>query len=228
MIRRFAVLALAVAVLAVVPVPASAAERARGRPGSADPPDPYFPQLGNRGYDVQHYDLDLAYDSGDADLEGEATITAVAAGPLRRFHLDLVGMRVESASVDGRVATVRRRGGELVVRPAKPLRSGQEFRVRVRYSGTPEPRTLPGLGVPNGWLRSEDGVITLNEPDGARTWFPANDHPTDKASYTFSVDVPEGLTAVANGTLSDERTKAGARRGAGTHHHRWRRTWRRW
>jgi aminopeptidase N len=207
-IRRFAALALALAVV-LSAVPAMAADRARSRPGSADPPDPYFPQLGNRGYDVQHYDLDLTYDPADADLEGEATITATATAPLRRFHLDLVGMQVESVSVDGRAAATRRRARELVVRPAKALRPRQEFQVRVHYSGTPEPRTVPGLNAPNGWLRSEDGVITLNEPDGARTWFPANDHPTDKATYTFTIEVPAGLTAVANGTLSERRDQSG-------------------
>jgi hypothetical protein len=28
-----------------------------------------------------------------------------------------------------------------------------------------------------------------------------NDHPTDKASYSFDITVPEGLEAVANGIL---------------------------
>jgi len=40
----------------------------------------------------------------------------------------------------------------------------------------------------------------------AATWFPANDHPSDKAAYTFQVTVPKGLEAVANGTLQDLRS----------------------
>ena len=30
---------------------------------------------------------------------------------------------------------------------------------------------------------------------------PANDHPTDKATWAFEITVPEGLTAMANGAL---------------------------
>lgn len=46
----------------------------------------------------------------------------------------------------------------------------------------------------------------LNEPDGARSWLPCNDHPADKASFTFTIEVPAGLTAVANGALEEHRT----------------------
>jgi len=35
---------------------------------------------------------------------------------------------------------------------------------------------------------------------------PSNDHPSDKATWTFEVTVPEGLTAVANGVLREHRT----------------------
>ena len=31
------------------------------------------------------------------------------------------------------------------------------------------------------------------------TWFPVSDHPTDKATYSFTITVPQGKTAVANG-----------------------------
>jgi aminopeptidase N len=40
------------------------------------------------------------------------------------------------------------------------------------------------------------------EPHGAATLFPANDHPSDKATYTFRVTVPDGLDVAANGLLS--------------------------
>ena len=202
--RRAPARLLALGVLAALVttgLPAGAAERQGGRPGSADPPDPYFPTLGNRGYDVEHYDLGLRYDPAQGILRGDTRITAHATAPLRSFHLDFIGMHVASATVDGAAAGVRRHHGELVVRPAAPIAARQAFHVRIRYSGIPEPRTIPGLAAPNGWIRSGDSALTLNEPDGARTWFPANDHPTDKASFTISVAVPSQLTAVANGTL---------------------------
>ena len=51
--------------------------------------------------------------------------------------------------------------------------------------------------------------MVVSEPDGSATWFPSNDHPTDKAGYSFEVTVPEGLVAVANGTLTGSQTSGG-------------------
>ena len=41
----------------------------------------------------------------------------------------------------------------------------------------------------------------MNEPQGSPTWFPANDTPKDFATYDFAITVPEGRTALANGTF---------------------------
>ncbi len=47
---------------------------------------------------------------------------------------------------------------------------------------------------------------SCREPDGSATWFPVNDHPTDKSTFTFEITVPEGLVAVANGLPSAPAT----------------------
>ena len=121
-------------------VPASAAERGRQHPESAQPPDPYFPDLGNRGYDVQHYDLGLSYDPASKRLTGDTTITATATERLRRFNLDLAGLHVSSIEVDGAPARFHHTGDELIVRPRRAIAPAAPFTVRVRYSG----RTGPG------------------------------------------------------------------------------------
>jgi aminopeptidase N len=41
------------------------------------------------------------------------------------------------------------------------------------------------------------------------TWFPANNHPLDKSSYDFTLTVPKGRTAVANGVYLGSRTADG-------------------
>ncbi len=47
--------------------------------GSSGIGDPYYPLLGNSGYDVQHYTLDLDLDvAGGAITSGQVTIEAVA------------------------------------------------------------------------------------------------------------------------------------------------------
>ena len=56
------------------------------------------------------------------------------------------------------------------------------------------------LGM-SGFIHTDDGTLVVGQPDVASTWFPVNDHPIDKASYTFEITVPAGLEAIANGVL---------------------------
>jgi len=98
-------------------------------------------------------------------------------------------------------ATFRRDGRELVVTPHVPIEAGSTFTTVVRYHGSPEPRTTKALPIAVGWIATGDGSYVLSEPEGASTWYPVNDHPSDKATYSFHITVPNGVTAVANGDL---------------------------
>lgn len=176
--------------------------------------DPYFPQAGNGGIDVEHYDLDLTYlpPADDAALagrlEGTATLTVRATEDLDRFNLDLRGLSASSVMVDGRRARYGQDGHELTITPRPKLKTGTQAEVVVDYAGTTT-RPVDVGGALYGWVTTADGAIVVNEPDGAPTWYPANDHPTDKASYTFAITVPEGLTAAANGLLEGTETRDG-------------------
>ncbi|MFF8917657.1 M1 family metallopeptidase [Streptomyces sp. NPDC015032] len=180
-----------------------------GAPGAAGLRDPYFPRAGNGGYDVTHYDLALDADPAADRLRGTATITARATQDLSAFNLDLAGLTVRSATVEGRPAAVNRAGHELTLRPdaevESRLRKGRTFRTVVQYSGSPRTLTDPDTSK-EGWLRTAGGAVALGEPVGAMAWFPGNNHPSDKATYDITVTVPKGLTAVSNGELMSRRT----------------------
>ncbi|MEU8801977.1 M1 family metallopeptidase [Spirillospora sp. NPDC048819] len=204
----------AVSVVALAPA-ASAADPGQGHghhhrhytPGAPGVGDPYFPLEGNGGYDVRHYSLDLRYDPDYDQLDGTVTITARATQNLSRFNLDLSGMDVERIWVDHRRARYDRRGQELTITPRRGLREGSVFKTVIRYGGVPQ--TIVGspivFGSPYGFLHTPDGAFVGGEPNGPRTWFPVNDHPSDKATYDYTLTVPEGLTAVANGRLTGHR-----------------------
>ncbi|MFJ6611666.1 M1 family metallopeptidase [Streptomyces sp. NPDC091289] len=183
-----------------------------GTPGAVGLRDPYFPGLGNGGYDVTHYGLELDVDPAAGHLRGTATITARATQDLSAFHLDLAGLDVESATVEGRPAAVNRAGKELTIRPGAAvedrLRKGRTFTTVVRYAGSPQAIT-DADGEREGWLRTADGAVALGEPTGSMAWFPGNHHPSDKAAYDIRITVPEPLTAVSNGELVSRRTVNG-------------------
>ncbi|MGQ4511516.1 M1 family aminopeptidase [Streptomyces sp. DW26H14] len=186
---------------------AAAADSAAGA-GAPGQGDPYFPLSGNGGYTVRHYDLDLGYDPATRNLTGAASITAHAGETLGRFDLDLSGLTVSRVRVDGRSARWTREGQELVITPQRPLRKGAAFRVEVAYAGVPQYVTDPD-GSEDGWIATDDGAFVAGEPQGAMSWFPSDNNPLDKASYAFRVTVPAGYTAVCNGVLDSQRTRAG-------------------
>ena len=123
------------------------------------------------------------------------------------FNLDLDGLTVESVKVGGRRAAWSRDGAELTVTPKKGIRKHSKFTTVVRYEGIP--KTLEDLFGVSGFIHTDDGALVVGEPHVAATWYPVNDHPSDKAAYTFRITVPAGLEAVANGVLKGERTKRG-------------------
>jgi len=169
--------------------------------GAASLNDPYFPDLGNGGYDVSHYDIDLTVDTTSAELDAVTTITAVADETLATFNLDFVGLDISSVMVDGLEANYVREGPELRISPDGGIVAGEEFSVRVAYSGRPQTINLVSVGVEFGWLQTPEGIYVVAQPDGARTWFPSNDHPSDKATFTFHITVAKPSTAAANGEL---------------------------
>lgn len=167
--------------------------------------DSLYAQLGNSGYDVTHYDLDIHFSPDDLDGPGtivaRATIAAETTDDLVSFNLDLSGLDVSAVSVDGRAATFDRSGSELTIVPAEPMPSATEFVTVVDYAGAPAPVSVEETSPVNGWTPSDGGVFVAGEPTGASGWFPVNDHPSDRASYTITVTAPDDLVVASNGIL---------------------------
>ena len=183
-----------------------------GGPGAPGVGDPYFPGLGNGGYDVEHYTLDLTWRADEGVLDGVTTIEATATQDLDQFNLDLSGMEVRSVAVDGASATMTREDRELVISPAKAIAEGEAFTTTITYGGKPEPVSEGTTLFDVGWQTDGREAFVVSEPSGAATFFPVNDHPTDKATYTFRVTAPADQVVAANGLLAaDNDTGHGTR-----------------
>lgn len=208
--------ALATAVAAGIVLTALSAPAASADPGGAGVGDPYYPEDGNSGYDVTEYDVHLNYDpASPRHLEGDTTVRAVATQDLDRFHLDLEGFQVASVTVDGTPARAvsRESAHELVVTPDRPLAENAAFEVRVRYSGEP---------VGEAWHTLADGgANVLGEPHSATAWYPANDHPSDKAAFRLTATVPTGWTVIGNGRPGETTTGRDKGTGQDTTTFRW-------
>lgn len=187
---RAALLAIASATLVAATLPA---------PGPLGIGDPLFPELGNPGYDVRSYDLDFTYGGDNTKpLDAVTKIHAVATERLERINLDFTHGTVRSVEVNGAPAQFETAGEDLVVTPAEPVEAGARMWVTVGHTSDP-------TGTAGGWVRTTDGLVMANQANAAHRVFPSNDHPADKAYYTFHVTAPQKLTVVANGLPVDSR-----------------------
>jgi hypothetical protein len=208
--RRVAASALTVALAAgfagASALPAAAAEPAVD--GARTAGDPMFPNIGNGGYDALDYDVDIAWtpdpvQSGTTiagTIVASSTMTARALQPLRSFSLDFEGLEIDSVTVNGMPAAWTREVDaeaiqfKLIVTPATPV-SG-EFTTVVTYHGAPSSHT-DADGSSEGWNRTSDGATLLGQPVGMMAGYPHNNTPADKATYTFTIDIPSTLNNVA-------------------------------
>ena len=166
--------------------------------------DPYAPDSGATGYDALHYDITFSYDPDGGRVEGVTTMTAAADEALAGFSVDLHQLDMEAVTVDGEDAEFEVEGRDERHHPGRADRSGEEFVTEMTYTGVPQP--VISAGFPTGWLTTDDGgAYVIGEPDGAATWFPGNDHPSDKATMTLEATVPRGWVVASNGAFEGRR-----------------------
>ncbi|MGI9600612.1 MAG: M1 family metallopeptidase [Acidimicrobiales bacterium] len=183
----------------VTPTTTSTTTTIVGEAGASGIGDPYFPELGNGGYDVEHYTIDLTVTADDDRLDGRTRLELTPTTALSRFNLDLHALTVTAVAVDGQSAEFTQEAQELVVEPGAPLPAGESVTVEVAYNGIPEPITSEAIPIGLGWHDVSTGSYVVSEPTGAHSWYPSNDHPLDKAHYDITVTAPADETVVALG-----------------------------
>ncbi len=188
---------------------AAAVDDARApAPGASGIGDSYWPLDGNGGIDVSAYKIRNTYDIRKQALRGSTTITLTATSDLSSFNLDFL-LHVKKVTVDGAIVDFDQTHHELTITPSTPtpLTAGSSHTVKVTYAGRPDTKRYAGEG---NWLANEREAVAMNQPHMATWWFPANDHPIDKARFDIITTVPKGREVIANGKLvSKKKTKRG-------------------
>lgn len=175
-------------------------------PGASGIGDTYWPLDGNGGIDVASYVIDNDYDIARQALRGNTKISLTATSDLSAFNLDFL-LTVKKATVDGVAAKVDQTKHELTITPKAALAAGSKHTVVVKYAGRPGTKRYAGE---ENWLANDREAVAMNQPHMATWWFPANDHPSDKALFDISTTVDKGREVIANGKLvSKKKSKAG-------------------
>ena len=174
---------------------------------------PPLPQLGNGGYDVQHYDLDLRYatrrrrrGSTARSHPGQGHAVAVTLRPrLRRTS-------VGGVSVNGLPAKFARDGEDLVITPKLPLPRARRSSSGARTTSPRRPCRTPTTSRPPR-SSSARRLGDPPQPNGAHVFLPSNDHPRDKATFTSASTCPPGRPRSPTASRSpDDRPRAHALR----------------
>jgi aminopeptidase N len=174
------------ACLSAAPAPDAPARR----PASGEPERP----LDVLGYRIA---VDVGPDAEAYRAKAEITFRVSVDG-MERVRFDLVGLTVDSVTVDGASAHHQRTGERLEIELGRTATAGDTVVVRVFYAGAPE----DGLVFrSNSYGRPT--VFADNWPNRARYWFPGVDHPSDKATVEFRVRAPQEWLVVAVGELRE-------------------------
>ncbi len=161
----------------------------------------------SRAYDVQHYKLSLELDprSNPEAFEGTLEVSLKALGPLSEIELDREELALENAADPQTGKSLKfdtKNPHTFRVSLPKPLKKDESAKLRLRYTGKIR---LENRGFFKVTDPDEPGrgplLFTTLEPKAARTFFPCNDTPNDKATTEMVVTVPAEFEALSNGSL---------------------------
>ncbi|MEO8200729.1 MAG: M1 family metallopeptidase, partial [Gemmatimonadota bacterium] len=149
-------------------------------------------------HDAVHYDLLLTIPAEGKVISGQMTTSwHLRSGDPIRVELDSV-LQVRDVEINGRATRRWERRGDVITIPQTGAK-GDSATTLIRYLGTPR----DGLVIRDSL--GERTVFADNWPNRAHRWFPLQDHPSDKATITFRVAVPNGYQVIANGDRSGPR-----------------------
>lgn len=194
----------------IAPAGSLAAPPAPPSPGAQSIGDSLFPTLGNGGYDALAYDFNLTFGADPAGpVKSTVTVAATATQALSSFSLDYAGTGSGGVWVNGQPAKVVRTADKLVITPRKALPAKLPFVVSLTGYVTGPRAYDPEDSTSTAFFAGATGTAVAAQPAYAHYAFPVNDHPIDKAVYTFRITAPATQKAVANGALLGKQTKQG-------------------
>ncbi|HKP85728.1 MAG TPA: M1 family aminopeptidase [Blastocatellia bacterium] len=155
--------------------------------------------------DAIHYRIHLEINDAGDDISAETEILfAFNNDSVKSIALDFAGLRASEVTENKRAAQFAQSDGHLNIRLQGDYARGDRCSIAVKYQGK------PGDGL--FFKKNKFGDRTIfadNWPNRARHWFPAIDHPYDKATVEFFVTAPDRYDVIANGVLVETTRRPG-------------------
>jgi aminopeptidase N len=150
------------------------------------------------GWKPTHYKVALTFNETLTEItSATAEITILCLkDSLSQIDLDFGELPLDAVTVNNRTTPYTRSAGLISIKLSQQMRQGTNLVVAVSYHGKPKDGlvlTLDKAGKPS--------AVGDNWPNRTHHWFPCLDHPSAKATVTFSITAPKHDLVVANGKL---------------------------
>lgn len=162
-------------------------------------------------WDLQHYNLSFTVSPSTKSINGSNILRYKVLKESKVLQLDLQPpMRILSVKQDGVLLSVKDEGNAHFIELVKKQLVGQVYEIEIVFSGTPHTAKNPPWDGGFTWSKDSNNnpfVATSCQEIGASLWWPCKDHMYDEPDQgmLISAKVPEGLMAVANGRLKDQK-----------------------
>lgn len=146
-----------------------------------------------------NYNVSLAFNERLTEITSARTEITILTlkDNLSQIDLDFGDLPIDAVTVNKHATPYERSRDLLKIKLAKALRRDTRLVVVVSYHGKPK----------DGLILAPDkagkpAAVGDNWPNRVHHWIPSLDHPSAKATVTFSVTAPVADTVVANGDLT--------------------------
>ena len=167
--------------------------------------------------DVLHYEINLKINDHDKTFYGKTSIDfKVLKSKVDTVRFDTETFRVTRVEYDTSSLSFVQADGSVMIMLDTPIYRDEERKYTIHYQSDgkiadPAEYNMGGVRVLGlGFFdQSEDNpalVQTHSFPEGARHWFPSNDHPADKATSSIITTVRSDWKVLSNGVLNDKTT----------------------
>src|ERR1043165_633484 len=149
-----------------------------------------------QGWKPLHYDVELNFDDQLSGFTSARTRISVEvlAETLNAIDLDFGDLPIDSILASDKPARFERTSDVLNVELAQAAKRGDKIAVTVSYHGHPKDGLI--------FAKDRDGNTSAtgdNWPNRVHFWIPSLDHPSAKATVSFTISAPQRYEVTANG-----------------------------
>ncbi len=150
--------------------------------------------------DAIHYRLQLTLTANSDEVLGETAILfQLNESGVKEVTLDFAELTVDGVLEKQRASHFTHTGDKLKIALSGNYQRGDRCQLAIKYHGRPSDGLIIRKNKYGDYVFFAD-----NWPNRAHYWFPAIDHPYDKATAEFIVTAPDSYDVIANGRLIEK------------------------